>query len=189
MKEIWKDIVGYEGLYQVSSLGRIKSKDRKVYQKNRWNDDIIKFVYKGKIINTKTKGNNYVQVHLTKNKKQKRYLVHRLVAEAFIPNTQGKSQVNHINCIKYDNRVENLEWNTPRENTQHAIRNNRKKQNTIKINQYDLNGKFIKQWESMLEIAKKFNTTKQNIWLCCNQKHNRKQAIGYIWRYAVEDNM
>lgn len=184
MEEIWKDIVGYEGLYQVSSLGRIKSKDRKVYQKNRWNDDIIKFVYKGKIINTKTKGNNYVQVHLTKNKKQKRYLVHRLVAEAFIPNTQGKSQVNHINCIKYDNRVENLEWNTPRENTQHAIRNNRKKQNTIKINQYDLNGKFIKQWESMTEVEKKLNIKRAatNICACC--KNKRKSAYGYKWEYG-----
>lgn len=184
MKEIWKDIKGYENLYEISNIGRIRSKDRIVYQKNRWNNNISKFVYKGKMLNIKIEEDKYVQVHLTKNNKQKRYLVHRLVAEAFIPNPENKSQVNHINCIKNDNRVENLEWNTPKENTQHAIKNNRKIINAIKINQYNLEGKFIKQWNSMLEIAKEYNTTKQNIWLCCNHKKNRKIAVGYRWEYA-----
>ena len=183
MEEIWKPIKDYENLYEISNLGRIRSKDRVVYQKNRWNDNLSRFLYKGKLLNTKIEENKYVQVHLCKNNKQKRYLVHRLVAETFIPNPENKEQVNHINCNKNDNRVENLEWTTPKENTQHAIKNNRKKITTIKINQYDLNGNFIKQWDSMVEVAKKYNTTKQNIWLCCNNK-KRKIACGYIWRYG-----
>lgn len=186
MKEIWKPIKDYEDLYEISNYGKIRSKDRIVYQKNRWNNDIIQFTYKGKMLNTKINKNEYVQVHLTKNKKQKRYLVHRLVAEAFIPNPRNKPQVNHINCIKSDNRVDNLEWNTPQENTRHAIKNNRRKLATIKINQYDIQGNFIRQWNSMMEAAKQYNTTKQNIWLCCN-KNNRKIAVGYKWEY-VDDN-
>ena len=102
--EVWKDIAGYEGLYQVSSFGRVKSlwHGRERIRKPHLN-------HKG-----------YSELNLCKGGNVKGFKVHRLVAEAFIPNPQNKREVNHINGIKADNRVENLEWVTPSENQLHA---------------------------------------------------------------------
>ena len=102
--EEWRDIEGYEGLYQVSNLGKIKSFH---YGTSRINK--IQLTKKG-----------YAYTHLYKNGKSKRYFVHVLVAKAFIPNPKNKPQVNHIDANKSNNRVENLEWVTPEENMQHA---------------------------------------------------------------------
>lgn len=108
MKEEYRDIAGYEGLYQVSNYGNIK----------RLGNNKTK---KEKILKQKIDG-GYLRVGLSKNNKQKYYLVHRLVAQAFIPNPDGKEQVNHINGIKSDNNVSNLEWVTCSENMIHAFR-------------------------------------------------------------------
>ena len=107
MKEIWKDVIGYEGLYQVSNLGRVKSLDRFCIDGRKRYGQIMKQVI--------TNG-GYFAVGLRKGKGQKRYLVHRLVAEAFIPNTDNKPCVDHINTIRTDNRVCNLRWCTYKEN-------------------------------------------------------------------------
>ena len=106
MKEIWKDIENYEGLYQVSNLGRIKS---------------IRKMKKQNILKLGTR-NTYNVINLMKNGKARSFQVHRLVAKAFIPNPENKPQVNHINGVKNDNRLENLEWVTRSENTIHAYR-------------------------------------------------------------------
>lgn len=116
MKEIWKDIPDYEGLYQVSNLGNIKSFPKRY--KNRYGYLIRKEI----ILSPSKDRKGYLNICLTKNKKKKVIKVHRLVLNAFI----GKSdlQCNHKNCIKNDNCLENLEWVTAKENMQHARKNN-----------------------------------------------------------------
>lgn len=113
--EIWKPIKDWEFLYEVSNLGRVKSLERKVSAKNG-----AKRTVKERILKFND-SRGYLLVHLSKSQHNtKGYKVHRLVAEAFIPNPQGKPCVNHINGIKTDNRVENLEWVTHLENSRHA---------------------------------------------------------------------
>ena len=102
--EEWKDVVGYEGLYEVSNLGRIRNKKRNTMV-------------------TLLDNNGYHRVELWKNNKSRRYMLHRVVAQTWIPNDdETKTQVNHINEIKTDNRVENLEWCTASYNNKYGNR-------------------------------------------------------------------
>ena len=117
MKEIWKDIQNYDGLYQVSNLGNVKSLERYFPSKNpktpiaHVNEKILK-------LSANKKG--YLSANLYKNGKMKNIQVHRLVAQAFLPNPSNKLYVNHIDGNKCNNRVDNLEWVTPSENLHHA---------------------------------------------------------------------
>ena len=106
--EFWKSIKGYENLYEVSNLGNIKSFPKKTR--------------KGTRILKKHMGNNYYLIDLVKDKKVKKHLIHRLVANSFLENTEKKEQVNHIDGNKLNNNVENLEWNTRSENQLHSIK-------------------------------------------------------------------
>jgi hypothetical protein len=112
--EIWKDVVGYEGIYQVSNNGLVKriSNIRGVNTKYQ-NNYFLKALDNGK---------GYLRIKLTNNGKSKRVMLHRIIAEAFIDNPLNKKCVNHINNIRSDNRIENLEWCTHSENTLHAIK-------------------------------------------------------------------
>lgn len=119
MSEVWKDIEGYEGKYQVSSLGRVRRLAYTFKRRNKWGvcDNVIS---SGMMSLRNVKG--YLSVKLRDETKRKHYQVHRLVAAAFIPNPDGLPEVNHKNEDKTDNRVENLEWCTRKYNTNYGTR-------------------------------------------------------------------
>lgn len=120
--EIWKDIKDYEGLYQVSNLGRVKSMDRIITRK----DGISQF-RKGIIKIPKINSDGYHTVTLSKNGNNKTLGIHILVARHYISNPENKSEVNHIDFNRKNNRVDNLEWCTHQENIQHSSNNGRYK--------------------------------------------------------------
>ena len=115
MEEEWKDIKGYEGYYQVSNLGRVRSLDRIVITK-----DNRKLPIKGVVLHLFKNRNGYFQVQLCKGNKTKHHRIHRLVAENFLPRVLYKTDVNHIDGNKSNNRITNLEWCTKEENMQHS---------------------------------------------------------------------
>ena len=176
MSEMWKDIEGYEGIYQVSNLGRVKSLSRNTKNQYR-NSEIVK---------SKEIRNGYYSVTLFKNEKGKHFTIHRLVAKAFIPNPYNKPQINHIDGNKLNNNVSNLEWCTQQENTIHAYKNNLINPYTTKVIQYDKNMNFIKEWNSIKEVEKELNINHSNIVTVCKMNTNRKYAGGFIWRYKED---
>lgn len=116
--EVWKPINGYDGLYEISNLGRVKSLEKVVYRSRGRS-----FIREESIMKPQTKHNRYPAISLYKNKKVKTFMVHRLVAEAFIPNPENKREVNHKDYDKTNNAVENLEWVTRKENIGYSICN------------------------------------------------------------------
>ena len=120
--EFWKDICEYEGYYQASNFGRIRSIDRFVSQKNE-KGELYSRLMKGKIIQPRKQNGGYLIVWLCKNGKSKALTVHRIIANTFIPNVNCYSDVNHRNGNKEDNRINNLEWCTRSENIRHAYSN------------------------------------------------------------------
>ena len=116
MKEIWKTIKGYEGIYQVSNLARVRSIDRAIKYSNGYSR-----VQKGITLKQHITHKGYLAVYLCDRQQNFHTSVHRLIALAFIPNPDSKTQVNHINGIKSDNRLVNLEWSTAKENMRHAF--------------------------------------------------------------------
>lgn len=182
--ENWKDIKGYEGLYEVSDLGRVRRKESKVRTGIRYNDYRV---VKEKMLKQNLKRNGYLTVDLSKDNKVKTTSIHRLVATAFCENPEGKKVVNHINAIKTDNRAVNLEWCTDRENKDHALRNNlyeSKRKKKIRCKQ--LNKIFNGSYEAAEYInihyfksAKQVKGMASKIRAACSGI--QKSAYGFTW--------
>lgn len=173
-QEIWKDIEGYEGYYKISNLGNVKSIPR---------NGTIK---KEKILTPVKNQDGYLKVLLSKNGKRKSVSIHRLVANAFIKNNLNKLTVNHKDGNKLNNKISNLEWATHKEQTNHAYKNNLIKHYKRKINQYDLEGNFIKSYNSIAEAQKINNISRGMICKCC--KKIRNKTGGYKWEYVDDNN-
>ena len=173
MSEEWRDVVGYEGRYQVSSMGRVKSLVRK---------DCLGRTVKERFLKPCMDKDEYLLVTLCAGGKPKTLRVHRLVCEAFHENPDNKSDVNHINENKTDNRAVNLEWSTRRENCNHGSRNERVAKSQSKpVAQYAQDGELIKVWPSTMEAERQAGFNCGNISLAANG--NRKTACGFIWKY------
>lgn len=181
MKEIWKDILRYEGKYQISNFGKVKSLARYRYgtgisAKERFYNERIMAYSKG--------GRGYFQVKLTNNIKiSKTFTIHRMVAQAFVPNPFNKPQVNHIDGDKHNNMVENLEWVTASENVQHAVDIGLKSMDMFKkkILMLDKNNNKLLWFDSITEASEASGAWIANISHCCSGK--RKTTGGYKWQY------
>lgn len=174
MEEVWKDIKGYEGLYQVSNTGRVKRIGKYKNQFNaEWESNRCLKMGKDK--------DGYNLVHLSKNGTVKCKKVHRLVAEAFIKNPKNYEMINHKNEIKDDNRVENLEWCDVTYNNNYKSARTRKYK---KVEMLSLDGKILKEYESILKASIENNLDKSHIVKCCKGKI--KTTGGYKWRYKED---
>ena len=182
MEEVWKDIEGYEGLYQISNLGNVKS------LRYQGRDE-------AKVLTPKCNNMGRLWVELRKHGEARQYLIHRLVAFAFIPNPEDYPQINHIDENPKNNIVDNLEWCTGEYNiraylSNHPERKRKQWSDTPKYNchmgkkvhQLSKDGEFVRAWANPIEVVNANGWNEWSIIQCC--KGARKTAYGYIWRFA-----
>lgn len=197
--EIWRDVLGYEGLYQVSSEGRVKTISKDVKFKNRWGQDAVRHIDE-KIMKTKVQQNDYDALTLSKDGVRKTFCMQRLVATAFIPNPENKPQVDHIDGNKHNNCVENLRWVTAAENcanplwvehsknisdeTRRKMSEKSYRSHNKPIIQYNLNGEMVGIFDSTAIASRFYGINRAHI--CQVLKNKRKTAGGYVWRYKKE---
>lgn len=171
--EIWKPIVGYEALYEISSAGRVRRTD-------------------GRILKPWRTRNGYIHATLCRDKAKKHVLIHRLVATAFIEKPQGKDVVNHKNCNPSDNRVENLEWVTQSENVKYAYdlgradNAARKKIQCVETGVEYYSSMAAATWVNLEKFhdSKNLNTISRTIRQCANKCGGRTKAYGLHWEFV-----
>ena len=184
--EIWKDITGYEGLYQVSNLGKVKSLNKSIIRNNGRRQ-----TFKEKTLKKGLSSNGYYSVSLTKNGKGKTFNIHKLVATAFIENKNNDKCINHIDGNKRNNNVTNLEWCSYGHNEKEAYKLRLKKPSnegkkgalnpsSKKVYQYK-NGLLIKVWDSLTSTGESGEYNYRCVGNCCLGK--QKEYKGYKWKY------
>lgn len=181
--EIWKDIEGYNGKYQISNYGNIRSF-------SRWKN--------GGLLSPSTCGNPgpYKHVILIKSKRKdgKNFYIHRLVAQHFVENPDNLPEVNHIDGNTLNNRADNLEWCTRKYNAQHAgesgllskahaFERGAKHPRAKSVLQKTKSGELVREWESVNQIQRETRYLASSIFCCCNHRKGYKSAYGYIWEY------
>lgn len=170
--EVWRDVIGFEDTYQISNLGRFKSKEKLVNARSK--DTWYKRLRKEKIRNPSDNGGGYKRVTVCYNGKSKTLYIHRLVAEAFLCNPNNLKQVNHKDFNKSNNKASNLEWCTSKENIWHRI-TNRGCPTAVKVTCLDLG----KTYNSIAEAARMTNSDYASIGACLSGRY--KTANGMRW--------
>lgn len=168
--QLWKDVVNYEGLYQVSNDGQVRSLDKKIYTTNQYGGR-YEAIKKGKVLKPEITNCGYERVALVKNGTKKHFSVHRLVAEAFIPNPDNLSCVNHKDENKLNNNVNNLEWCTYKYNNNYGTsieRSSKKRYKPVVAIKNDLTLYF----NSLKQCAKVLKINRKNISVVCRGKQN-----------------
>lgn len=174
MSIVWKPVVGYEGLYEVSNCGKVRSVEHYTNGHHLMAKEL-----------TPKKSGRYFYVKLYKNAKPRTIRLHRIVAEAFVPNPMRKPQVNHIDGNKENNSASNLEWCTQAENNRHAIDNGLQNPRIMieatkkRVRQFSMDGKLIKEWDSLTDAASKLGLQVSNISHCC--KGRIRSTGGFKW--------
>ena len=188
MNEVWKDIAGYEGKYQVSDLGRVRSLDRLVpaacaLSKGK---QVVNYLRKGVIKKPHIAGKSgYQYVALSIGDKAKEYSVHRLVARAFIPNPDNLPEVNHKDENHLNNQADNLEWVTHIQNEHHGTKIERaaRTRDRRPVEALNEKGEVVASYDRMADASKALGINLGTIWKVCNKIKNCKIAGGYRWRY------
>lgn len=178
--EIWKDIPEYEELYEISNLGRVKSKTRKTKFGRGWK------VYEGQILKPQEDKDGYFKISLSKDGKKRRFFIHRLVMMSFVDNSLNLPVVNHIDGNKQNNKLNNLEWVTRSENDLHAFRIGLRVPSSggtdKTVEKIDpLTGEVVDTFQSITLASKSVGSTVQLISMACNGKVEK--AKGFVWRF------
>lgn len=175
--EIWMPVKDYEGLYEVSSYGRIKAMPK------LWGNGYKQYK-REKILNCKDNGFGYSQTQLYRKSIPKTHYVHRIVATSFIPNPNGYKEVNHKDGNKYNCNVDNLEWCSRLQNEQHAWGTGLKVKSKFgkRVIQYDLNGSIIREWSSATQASENIKVHQAHISKCC--RGGLRQTGGFKWSFA-----
>lgn len=188
-KEIWKDIPGYEGLYQVSTLGQVKSLGRIIFEKPNGRHNGRWHKFPEKLLKIGLDRNGYAAVNLYNlDKLRKRCNVHRLVALTFLENPNKLSDVNHKDENKQNNNVNNLEWCTTKYNLCYGNRMNKYRiSRGTRVARYDLDGNYIDSWESMSHAAVQvYGNANKETDILRNCKNKVTRVLNYKWKFTNE---